>query len=806
MPSVTVRIPDSLRVSGYIPDPINLNAKARLAAILTRENIEPAAAPMREVSVHANFWLNAADASRLSELGRSRDMSVGEVITVLLVQDAQMQRREATPAPVCSTCPAELRAALDALDLREREDQTRFYQSIAKVASPDSPCNGKVLFAEAGTGTGKTLAYLVAAHRMASQDRAALVGIAVPTHTLMDKVLRDWAGLVDALDSPIGNTVPLLGQAEFVSVTALATILPEIEDPEIKAAVEQWIAKGGPGPEDGIIRHRWTIAGLHRAAPAFRLMRTVTLEHRENDDDPGFLSYKGQWASLAQATVVFMTHAMLASLTWRHALAQGRALKDSAAVQEAIAAWEAVPRESREKRLYEVLDALYASTDDAAGQAIIPRLALLVVDEAHQLDDAFALVLSRTVSMWALRRDLQALHAAHPRIVKRSDVEALETLWQRMRKVGDPDTLLPEDECLELATSLSVILDATTKRKRPRDTHADKWRRLSLIAFSLRMALKAKSSSTAGLIEVVVRWSPDRLWPQMLIGRTSYAREMHHLWTVLAHRSCLVSGTLYEELPQLNCESTRRALNVPFDNMLTMEPVHAAWQYAPVTVCMAGPIFTAGGRPRYVRPRASGETSELSSSAANSHTDWARDVATYSGMAHQEGAGGMLILGTAFRDLQVIAELLREATRTPVLEHRAGESLAALREQFLTLAEEGSRPILLAAGGAWTGFDLHSEKARNACTDLVILNAPFGAISRNLAREVRLRQRRGFNDLTSMVTVLVRQGIGRLVRSPDTPHNRRIHWLDAKIHQPGMAGLLNPVKRVFAKYRQITVG
>lgn len=59
--------------------------------------------------------------------------------------------------------------------------------------------------------------------------------------------------------------------------------------------------------------------------------------------------------------------------------------------------------------------------------------------------------------------------------------------------------------------------------------------------------------------------------------------------------------------------------------------------------------------------------------------------------------------------------------------------------------------------------------------------------------------------LVSQVTVLVRQGLGRLVRSPDTPANLRIHWLDAKIHHPATAGLLNPVRRVLAKYKQITV-
>ena len=252
-------------------------------------------------------------------------------------------------------------------------------------------------------------------------------------------------------------------------------------------------------------------------------------------------------------------------------------------------------------------------------------------------------------------------------------------------------------------------------------------------------------------------------------------------------------------------KSGRGALSVPFDSMATMEPVHAQWQHTPVTVCMVGNLSSPGGRPRFLRPRQKEDAQVTALDSQVSHSDWCRDIAGYILEAHREGAGGMLALGTAFRDLQAIGALVREKTTAPVLEHRPGLPLATLREQFLALAEQGHRPILLAAGGAWTGFDLHSSKEPNALTDLVMLNAPFGATTRTLAREVRMRSRGGFTTLVSQVTVLVRQGLGRLVRSPDTPANRRIHWLDAKIHHPATAGLLNPIKRVLAKYKQITV-
>lgn len=811
MPSVTVRIPDSLRVSGYIPDPINTHAKARLTAILAREtsnaSIELGPSPLREVSTHANFWLNAVDAARLAEVGTDRQMSVGEVITALLVEDARRtltSTLQASAAPNKLECADELLDALRALGLKEREEQSRFYRAVTKVAAPDTAPANKVLFAEAGTGTGKTLAYLVAARRFAAQQPGSRVGIAVPTHALMDKVLQDWAKLNDTAQGSGAATVALLGQAEFVSVKALQEILDGVEDEEVCAKVRSWIARGGQGPNDGVVQQRWTAAGLRSAVPEFTLHGSVTLEHRADDDDPGYLSYRSQWASMPMASVVIMTHAMLASLTWRRVLAETRARKTAPSVKAAIAEWSSVAREEREARLYEILDALYAEADDGVGQELIPNLDLLIVDEAHQLDDAFALVLTRTASLWALRRDVQSLHAVQPKAVLKSDLDALDAIWYQLRGMGDADGVLVGDECARVAETLADVLGTMSDRKRARNVEPARWRRIASLAYSLRAAMKAKTGTS--FMEVMVRWSPDRMWPQLTIGRLSYAREMHFLWTVIAKRTCLVSGTLYEEMPQLSCESARRALNVPFDNVLTMEPVHAAWQQTPVVACVIGAFSTAGGRPRFVRPRVKGEDVEVPSTSTITHADWVHDVAGYLAQAHREGAGGMLALGTAFRDLQAISTLLRDLTSAPVLEHRPGYSLATLREQFIALAESGQRPILLAAGSAWTGFDLHSEAAANACTDLAIINAPFGAISQTLARTVRIYQKRGFPELASQVTVLVRQGIGRLVRSPSTPNNRRIHWLDARIHQPSAAGLLNPIKRLFSKYRQITVG
>lgn len=154
MPSVTVRIPDSLRTSGYIGEPINTKAKARLSAILTRHDLVLGPQPLKEVAVHANFWLNAADEARLAELGKPQDMSVGETITALLVQDAELQAARNASPPLAAPlgCPESLSRALLSLGLTERPEQTQFYRALQKLTESDDLQGRTVLMAEAGTG------------------------------------------------------------------------------------------------------------------------------------------------------------------------------------------------------------------------------------------------------------------------------------------------------------------------------------------------------------------------------------------------------------------------------------------------------------------------------------------------------------------------------------------------------------------------------------------------------------------------------------------------------------------------------
>ena len=814
MASVTVRIPDSIRKNGFITSPLPASAKSRLAGILTRKDLVCPPAPISEVSSHANFWLNAVDEKKLKDLGEPSGFSVGETISALLVAESLAWSAPTSGLPVAPevACNPDLARVLKALGKDVRIEQSRFFNSLEKVTAIADPQKlPKVLFAEAGTGVGKTLAYLSSAHAFLKRNNMAQVAVAVPSHALMDQVLQEWRSITTALGEPVA-TATLIGQNEFVSEQALSEVHFQMDDCSAKDEISAWAKAGAPCSPQSVIRHAWTMAGLRHASPTFALAAEVRLGQRETDEDLGYASYKAQWDALPGSSFIFLSHAMLASLVKRRVIAQARDLKDSTQIKEATAQWIAVPGDLRERRLFEILNEIYADADTEIGLDLLPNLDLLIVDEAHSLEDAFNLVLSQDVSLWSLERELKLLHEAHPRLISAKSVQEMEGIRARLQRSpaanSDKVVVLHEDDKRMLA-DMDSLLQGVTKITGPKKNKLATnpgFRRIVQIARSIHLALIA-GDQYGGSIGAMIDWSPDRKWPRLQVGRMSVAREMNYLWIAVAQRSILVSGTLYEEHPQLSAETSRRSLSVPVANMVTMEPVHAAWQYSPVTACVISETCAVDGRVRFLRPKLTQNASAAEIVQYESaYQAWVYEVARYIFDAHKLSSGGMLVLGTAYKDIADIAKAIDAQLGSPILVQTKGIPLASMRAAFLAASQAGQRAVLFAVGGAWTGFDLHSPTNPNALTDLVILNAPFGAISRSLARQNRALRPGGIFEIVGLMLVLVRQGVGRLVRSPDTPNNRRIHWLDARIHGGGAsAGLFNPVKRFLTKYKGISV-
>ncbi|HEY1764956.1 MAG TPA: helicase C-terminal domain-containing protein [Opitutaceae bacterium] len=128
-------------------------------------------------------------------------------------------------------------------------------------------------------------------------------------------------------------------------------------------------------------------------------------------------------------------------------------------------------------------------------------------------------------------------------------------------------------------------------------------------------------------------------------------------------------------------------------------------------------------------------------------------------------AGGSLVLFTSYRDLQAVAALVRpgfEAAGRPFLMQGGDYSRTELAQRM----RDAGNAILFGTDSFWTGVDVPG----NALSQVVIVRLPFGPPTHPIAeaKAELIRERGGdpFGELTLPEAVMkFRQGVGRLIRS-----------------------------------------
>jgi CRISPR type IV-associated DEAD/DEAH-box helicase Csf4 len=806
-----------MRTKGYLPSQrseLRLSVKSKVVALLDDENAkEFERIPTQRASTHESVWMSEAQVSRAVALGKAFGLSVGESITSLLLRDfdewESKQAKLDEPSIASSDDSGALGRALANAGKQLRKEQLQVLRAMRSLTQGEAGA-GKVLFCEAGTGTGKTLAYLGAAVELLGAAPLKRVIVAAPTFALIEQIEAELSLFRD--EAP--KAVFLAGQSEWVSETALETFLEERaeEIPEAQAKqLRRWMTRGGDGS-----RPRWSMVSLVETVPAFAFVNDVNVAKRVGDDDRGYEAYVGQFAKAADARLVVMTHSMLAWLVKRRMLAQFKELGGNENVADAIAAWKSTSSKEREQRFHEALNLAMAEEGSDAGCDRLPNADWLVVDEAHALEDAFANVFSVDGSVGSLLSDASALHKASPATFDKNGLDRLREVFSILKDLckgrGADDVLNLGDmpglmnEIVEALTQAVTPKPGASKKKAAAASSMRESKRIRAMASSLSVASESLQKG-ATWAAAYLHWSPMREYPRISVGKLWLDQELHYLWGVVANRTALVSGTLYEENPSYSCETARRALAVPTANVMPMVPIHARWQVEPVELRMIQAVHAPDGRARFCRPAAKMQAVERNALGQK----WLDDVSGYVRelIVLNATTGGVLVLGAAFEDIAAVETRLLSEAGLPagwtLLAQRPGTGLAGLRKEFLDASRNG-KVILLAVGGAWTGFDLHSAEVPDALTDLVMLNAPFGLMGKTVARLRRQAGKNGHFEVAAHALLLVRQGVGRLVRSPETAHNRRIHWLDARIHDPGMAGMFYGVKRFLARYRSLAVG
>lgn len=735
-----------------------------------------------------------------------------------------------------------LAETLKVLNLKPRHEQKLLFRQMSKHMRRQDARS--VLFAEAGTGIGKTLTYLIQAGSYIQEQRAkgepVRVCISAPTYSNISQLMETWD---KSLFEIYGFRPVAIGSSkDFVSEQRLIQLMNEFEEANdlnvpVEGKDDQDISQRAKliedvrawmnnpvAPMNFRSRAHWTLEGLCSAVPAFHYVDDVRLDSRHDNFDLGWISYQSQFINAQNSDLWVMTHALLASKT-RQRMCRVRKAASEETDAEAKAAvsiyvdrqkelkeakrlasisgeiLEKAPRES----LAQELNALYEAANDESNfdQGDLPKFDLLLVDEAHAIDSAFDLVLSSRISLWSILKDLKAIDEEVGSTTHRKIKSIFDDLRDNAVKAGPIRAFEESTSIFDEADLMGEILHclkSVKENKKSRVTCSQEHRRINAAKRALDIAMKHKNDPR-GMVATIDS-SPDRNWPRISIGRTSLESEMDYLWSHISKTTILLSGTLYETRMGNNISTMRINLNVSVDLTRTMDPIHAPWSIDPITACVIGSSSRPDGTQRFSRPKSDDKNREYL------HKLWCEDIAMYIWGAHRptfKDQGGMLVLCTSFEDIRMISERIvaqmgKLNNVQPVLAHQKDSSLADLKEQFFDIcanaAAPQNRPILLACGAGWTGFDLSDGKMPHAITDLVIVNAPFGVLPKMISK-----RRRGFLSTVADLDIWIRQGIGRLIRNAPPPGStRRMHWLDARIHQASSNSWGKMVKQLLIMY------
>lgn len=625
--------------------------------------------------------------------------------------------------------------------------------------------DGKIALQEGGTGIGKSRVIARGAWNYIQANPKQKVIIAAPTISVMSHLVSEWDK--EGLDPSVCRLT--FGRRQFVDVTSLSVELDALEKEGVKqtAEVREWIYQGGPVVSEAsrrlsaiAPRLRWLADDLREVAPQFP-QRDFLLDQNSPYSD-ATAAYEELRAAAAEGQVIFTSHAMLL-----------------------------------------VAKCLSRSIKGFAG--LLPEAGLLLIDEAHVLEESLLSVMSGGVSFFQMRRVMRDLAS-----------------WKKLRLGAAAEAtlaaLLPCAKIVEQTLPNDLILTPVQMQK---GAHTAGWTRLAKAMKALVQAMapfvqKARGRTSDNRLATVVEWSqrlsraaaghesviiehsPVRRFGTVTVGPLVVYREFEWMWKNTASAS-LLSGTLSidgaDGKPSYGY--MRDKLAIPPARLLTCRPLSPAWNYQIPLMHMVGKDSAqALSYPGAVEDEAKDDGDEQLNR-------WWDSIAQRIAKIQRQAKGGTLVLCASYQDVhEVGSRLTGKIAANRLFLHTRGTTIQQLRGGFAAQAEAGKKPLWLACGAAWTGLDLMGQATDPAAdfllTDLVVTRLPFGfnRSSTHLARKHRV----GFAVESLEVSLRLRQGFGRLIRREGVT-DRQIWMLDGRL-QPGRGAHYDRFTRICARYRQ----
>lgn len=561
---------------------------------------------------------------------------------------------------------------------------------------------GKVVFAEAATGSGKGA--MIASLAAQSASKGNKVVISAPLAVTW-QLMSDFK----AIEGPLPTVSIRLGRPNFIDPEALTYWAQENDRPKVL----EWLGDGAPtlssrtrGVET-LIGHSLNYLLEDALALAEDIPVTeVVLDAGGPEDCPAEQQYQSLKDTQHEASIILCSHHLLAA----HIRIQ-RSFSDSTG-QESL---------------------LDAEENTTRATSLPEKIGTLIIDEAQLLEAAFASVYSQSLHVNAFSRFVEK----HLKYRKKPVLAALENVESVVNKyagkgAGKASKACRLDDVPGLAEELRHLidtLDAITTR--------------SMDGFERRAINNAKYATKAmlsGKTTLRLELSPVRKQASILSGASNLEKPLGELWDSVGH-AALVSATLYCESDTGNL--MRWKLAVPKSRALYARPVHPAWTREPVLLQTTRTL-----------------------SEPDDGDEWLQQTARIVGDIARTSRGGTLVLCTSFQNVEGLRDSLGDELGPRLITQSKKMSASMCATQFKALHQAGLRPVWLGLGAAWTGINLSDESAApekdTLLSDLVITRLPMGA-NRSLTHERRVAMI-GFGAAVQEAIWLFRQGLGRLVR------------------------------------------
>lgn len=618
-----------------------------------------------------------------------------------------------------------------------RASQQQMLRAVAQTMQ-----RGGTLVVEAGTGTGKSLAYLIPAAARAVR-RAERVVVSTHTHTLQEQLVdRDIPALQAWLPWDFQASL-LKGRANYISLRRWRPYLAEpcrdAAELVFKLKVMAWLQRTDTGDRtelrlQGVEEALWTrVASDRLDCAGIHCSEDDCFVHRAR-------------ARAERADVIVVNHALLLA-------------------------------------------------DASAGGYLLPAFEHLVIDEAHHLEDAATQGMRCEVDGPGLVTLLERLASEDERHRRTGVIEDV----RRQPRLGSSADALAAAWPGALAARARVVVlfeaiagwargrvpagDPTRRDETVRLTQAvrdeDGWEQLAGQAADATIALAALDAHLGRAVALSRDWlggeEPDQALRELEAHRTELAEAAALLREAFAepdaNRVCWIA------VASRTGALTVRSAPVDVGSLLA-EQVYAERR----SVVLTSASLAMAGDFEYFRSRAGvgagAETMVLRSpfdylrqSLVCLPTDMSEPQAPDFDLLVEEVVadvarrlrGRTLVLFTSHRQLRdVYARLKHRRDLDEVL--ILGQGIDGQRRQLLRAFEGSDRPLLLGTSGLWEGIDVPG--AQLSCVMIVRLPFPVPTEPVYAARAERLSD--PFRQYALPLAALrLKQGFGRLIRRGD---------------------------------------